>query len=137
MKLIELSNTTPQTTAIGTPVNLGSIDRRISCGNNNVTAFQVAPTTITLALTGYYLIDLTAVVTALTADTTDTLTIYANGTELPSAKSTATLTAVGDTATHSVSKIVRVFCNSSLTISIIPSAVSTLETINVSVIKLA
>lgn len=136
MKLIELSNITPQTTAIGTPVNLGNIDRKLSCGCN-ANAFVVNGTTITLTLSGYYLIDLTAVSTATEEDTTDTLTIYANGTAIPSATSTNTLSAIGDSATHSISKIVRVFCNASLIISVIPSAEETLEFINLSIIKIA
>lgn len=137
MKLIELANITAQTTTAGTPINVGTIDRKITCGCNGDTAFQTGANTLTIAQCGYYLIDITAVVTATTAETTNELTLYVNGTQFTSASSSVTLTAVGDKGTHNISKIIRVFPNSSVILSIVPTATLTLDTLNFSAIKIA
>lgn len=137
MKLIEVANIVAQNTIENSPINIGQIDRKVCCGCNNEGVFQTGATTLTLNQCGYYLINLTAVAIALTADTLSTITLNTNGTSIPSAVSSATLMAIGDVATHSISKIIRVFPNSALTLSFVSSTPITLNNVNISVVKVA
>lgn len=137
MKLIEVANIVAQNTTENSPINIGQIDRKVCCGCNSEGVFQTGSTTLTLNQCGYYLINLNAVAIALTADTVSTITLNTNGTSIPSALSSLTLTAIGDEGTHSISKIIRVFPNSALTLSFVSSIPVTLNNLNISVLKVA
>lgn len=92
MKLIGLRNASTQVVDVDGIVNLGSVYRRyISDDKCGVTTFTNDSSSITLNHKGVYHVTATAIVSAAAAGDV-TLTLFANGVELPGAVATETIT---------------------------------------------
>ena len=138
MKLIQLANSISQSVLTNIPINLGVIDRRVEC---NCNVFDTTDTTLTLNKSGFYLVNVTANVTA-SADGNVGITLYDGLNAIATASATETATS-GDIYNLSFSKIIRVLPNTCLVgtnspkiLSVYNTGVtSTINTINISVIK--
>lgn len=110
MKLVELVNSTPQTITPDGFVVLGTVDKA------NVNYVLVGTTGIQINSPGYYELEWTADVESTTAATQYEFDVLADG--VPVIDAYVYGATVGPINTVSVSKIVRVYCGSSSTISI-------------------
>lgn len=134
---IYTANTVDQLAAINGVLSLGSVVRRFGCNDCGNPIIDLAGNAITLNGSGYYDVDVSAVITPTAAGTV-TLTLYQDGTPVPGATASATVAAAATTVTLPIDALVRVFNNagfSSLTL-VLTGAASTVDSVAVEVTKL-
>lgn len=134
---IYTANTIDQLVAINGVLSLGSVIRRFGCNSCGKPIIDLAGNAITLDGSGYYDVDVSAVITPTAAGTV-TLTLYQDGTPVPGATASATVAAAATTVTLPIDALVRVFNNvgfSSLTL-VLTGAASTVDSVAVEVNKL-
>jgi len=122
MRLVELVNPTSQVVAPGAFVVLGTVDKA------NVNYVLVGTTGIQINAAGYYELEWTGTIEATAANQSE-FDILADG--VPVAYAFVYQAAAGNIDTVSTSKIIRVYCGSSSTISIRNNA-TTPSTVNLS-----
>lgn len=134
---IYTANTIDQIVAINGVLSLGSVIRRFGCNSCGKPIIDLAGNAITLDGSGYYDVDVSAVITPTAAGTV-TLTLYQDGTPVPGATASATVAAAATTVTLPIDALVRVFNNvgfSTLTL-VLTGAASTVDSVAVGVNKL-
>lgn len=110
MKIVELVNSTPQVITPAGFVVLGTVDKA------NVNYVLVGTTGIQINSPGYYELEWTADIESTTATTQYKFDILADG--VPVIDAYVYGATVGPISTVSVSKVIRVYCNSASTVSI-------------------
>ena len=140
MKLIQLSNSVSTLTASATQINLGVVDRRVTC--NDTPEFTTTNTTITLNKPGYYLVNVDANIIA-SIDGNLAIQLYDGST--PIATASASQVALANSVYHlSFSKIIRVLPNCCSVTDNVPKTLSvynvgvagTISTINISITRI-
>lgn len=129
--LIYVVNNAETVGTANTAVALGNIVRRKGC------AFRMNGTSISLVESGYYDIDVSATFTGSAAGDI-TLTVYQDGAPVSGATVTETVTtATTENISATIPGIVRVYCNSTSNISLVPlgTPVPTFSNIAVKVVK--
>lgn len=91
MLLIGTKNTTTQNLLTNSLVDIGSVYRRFSKKNCNTRTFDTTSNSITLNSSGIYHVTITAIVSAPAAGDV-TLSLFENGTVIPGAIATETIT---------------------------------------------
>ena len=142
MRLIQTANSKLQKVTKDNLVNLGTIDRKVICGDANAFCFNNEDT-ISINRIGYYKIDVTANVSAI-ADGDLGITLKQNETLSDTALAVTNATA-GNNYNLNFSKIIRVFPNTCCAKVNVPTRISIenngvnikVNTINVSIVKVA
>ena len=120
MKHIELINSTSQTIASGGKLALGVVNFKLCAG-----AFSYNSTdTITLVQAGVYQILIKVDLTGTVATQNVGYAIAYNGTTSTIASASAVTTAIGDTITLGIPKLVKV-CNTPMALNLVNSGVDT------------
>jgi hypothetical protein len=129
--LIQTSNISQQTVAVGSDISLGSVLRRFGCNcrlNGNA---------IELVGEGYYTIDVDVTATP-TATGNVTVSVLKNGVVIPGATATNSVSTVGNSTTLPINTTVRLGCKcdgaSSITVVLVAGA-GVVNNISVRVVK--
>lgn len=113
--LIYTVNNTATTGTANTAVNLGNIVRRKGC------SFRFNGTSISVLEAGYYDITVSATFTGSAAGDV-TLTVYQDGVPISGATVTETVTTAStENISVAIPGVVRVYCNSTSNLSVVPS----------------
>lgn len=140
MKLIQMANGVSTPVASGTPINLGVIDRRTTCGDCN--PFNTTSTSITLNKPGYYLVSVDVNIIAGAAGNVS-IQLYDESTPIVTA-SASNIALENSIYNLSFSKIIRVLPNCNAIQTNAPKVLSvynvgvegTIASSNISIIKI-
>lgn len=129
--LIQTSNISSQTVAVGSVISLGSVLRRFGCNCRlNGNAIEVEGE-------GYYIVDVCTTATPTSAGNV-TVSILKDGVVIPSATATNSVSTVGNSTTLPINTTIRLGCKcdgaSSLTVVLVSGA-GVINNISVRVIK--
>ena len=140
MKLIQMANGVSTTIASGSPINLGVIDRRATCGDCN--PFSTTSTSITLNKPGYYLVSVDVNIIASAAGNV-AIQLYDGSAPIVTA-SASNVALENSIYNLSFSKIIRVLPNCNTVQTNVPKVLSvynvgvagTIVSSNISIIKI-
>lgn len=122
MKNIELINSASQTVTSGGRLNLGTVNIRTCFGAFNYNNID----TITLVQPGTYQLLVKSDLTATAAAQIVEYSVVYNGTVSSIASATAELTAIGDTITLTVPKLIKI-CSEPISLTIVNSGLADTE----------
>ena len=129
--LIQTTNISTQTVAVGSIISLGSVLRRFGCN------CRLNGNSIEIEGEGYYTIDVSVTATP-TAVGNVTISVLKDGVAIPSASATNSISTVGNSTTLPINTTVRLGCKcdgaSSLTIVLLSGA-GTVSNVSMRVVK--